>query len=213
MRTGCKVKHPSRKYKRKSELYRRRMFCGVAGAEIARACKMRAVDYFRMEQQGGPNSYRAMCTYIKKGQWSSIAQRLADYWHCEPEDIFPEEAEEQERKQRRKASIPGVAESLLSSHTHRMSQDPSDLYDHTELRDAFEQLPLDELYELRFLFSRSCGKLSPSLNITAEGIRMRKYRWQCRLLTAKWLEVFDGFLGHSRESLAALKAVLRERLT
>jgi transcriptional regulator with XRE-family HTH domain len=71
---------------RNNLLKSRRVQAGMKGKEVAAACGMSAVTYYRLEGLRAP-------LRTKKGEWRFSVLRLADYYGVLPEELFPPEVE------------------------------------------------------------------------------------------------------------------------
>ena len=137
-KTGTKGAHPTRKYPRREALYRRRIDNNLSVGMISRATGIHHVSYMRLEQARNDNPTRdnEPKSRFLWGGWRQAPLRLADFYFCDPEDLFPEEAKCNERRRRRAESMYDVAESLMSDYTRQSALSPEEQYEQAELQHA-----------------------------------------------------------------------------
>ena len=171
-----------------TELLRRRLGCGCSQAEICRAARVHPGDYGLME--------KGKCSPFALGRWSTDARRLAHFYGCTPEDLFPTHvhehpaglAEVMELDERAKNALTATAEHFL---------------DYLELSSVIKRVlatltPREEkVLRMRFGLDEQCAhtqaEVGQDFEVTRERIRqieakaLRKLRHPGR---AKLLEEF-----------------------
>jgi len=172
-KTGSKTAHPTRKYPRREALYDRRMMCGKGAGEICRATGMHYVTYMRLERirVGDHRDSEPKSRFLWKG-WRLNALRLADYYFCDPEELFPEEARCAERSRHRAESMHGVACSLVGDYTRQSALSPAEQYDRAAvqriIRAAMKRCNPTERIVLKVMFGFLPTLKPPSFDLAGE---------------------------------------------
>ena len=185
-KTGSKVAHPTRRYPRREELYQRRMTCGVGAGKICAGAGIHSVDYFRLEQARGKNSISPISSEVslRNTGWKEIAVKLADYYLCGPEDLFPEEAGELDRRRIRAERFHGVAESLMSDYAKRATRPPDEYVEMVHLRKILTEA-------LRLLTSTQRIVVRGTLGLLGEPISFEALGLMCGMTEQAALSCFQ----------------------
>jgi len=172
-----------------NELLRRRLECGCSQAAVCRAARVHPGDYVLME--------KGKCSPFALGRWSTDARRLAHFYACTPEDLFPAHvrehpaglAEVMELDERAKNALTATAEHFL---------------DYLELSSVIKRVlatltPREErVLRMRFGLDGQCAhtraESGQDFEVSSERIRKIEAKALCKLRHPSRAKLLKAFL-------------------
>jgi DNA-directed RNA polymerase sigma subunit (sigma70/sigma32) len=101
---------------------------------IAEGAGIHRSEYFKLEMDREHLREKTAVKIIP------MMQKLADFWMCDVEELFPAAAERLEEKWHDRLQVGGVLENTVSEYTFQATMSPEDLYDYVELEAHLLQL-------------------------------------------------------------------------